>query len=318
MIRPRIAIVAVVFFTLSAEFAAARVWTDATGQYRIEADLIAFNDNTVVLQRKGDQELGAIPIDKLSEADREFLKSKEASDVVSKLSGGVQTWTLRDGLKINGRIVSYARKDLTLQLRRGKIYVNDRMFENLPEMYQLMLPKIVAQFEQINKPDKSGLEAWLVRQKGLPRTFTIDGVVMEFENGDEYVIPFFFFSNDELKILQPGWEKWLAAHQGKKYDEQENESFLLQSAAAARRENEQLRRQIALMQLNMQQLETLQAVEAGLTSLWEVTLYPAGGNAGTPLWVVTPGRNSAEATAQALAQNAGYVAAGARKVYGYE
>jgi hypothetical protein len=72
------------------------------------------------------------------------------------------------------------------------------------------------------------------------------------------------------------------------------------------------------MQLDMQRLETLQAVEAGITSLWEITLYPAGGKAGPPLWVVMPGRNSAEATAQALAQNAGYVAAGARKVYGYE
>jgi hypothetical protein len=308
----------VVTIALVTASASARVWTDATGQYKVEADLVAFNDQTVVLQRKDDKELGAVPIEKLSQTDQEFLKSKEAADAASKLTSAVQTWTLRDGTKLSGRMVGYARKDITLQRRRGKIYVNDRVFENLPEMYQLMVPKIVAQFERINRPDKDGLEAWLVRQKGLPRTFTLDGVIMEFENGDEYVIPFFFFSNEELQVLQPGWERWLTAHQGKKYDEQDNQAFLLQSAAAARQENEQLRRQIAMMQLNVERLQTLQAVEAGLTSLWEVTLYPAAGNAGPPLWVVVPGRNSAEASNLALSQNAGYVAAGARKVYGYE
>jgi hypothetical protein len=318
MSRLSIVVWAVVNIFLVATIASARVWTDATGQYKLDADLVAFNDQTVVLQRQDNKELGAVPIEKLSQADQEYLQSTEATDSANKLTTAIQTWTLRDGTKIRGRVVSYSRKDLTLQRRRGKIYVDDRVFENLPEMYQLMVPKIVAHFERINDPDKAGLEAWLVRQKGLPRTFTIDGVIMELENGDEYAVPFFFFSNDDLQLLQPGWERWLAAHQGKKYDEREKQSFLLQSIAAARQENEQLRRQIAMMQLNLERLQTLQAVEAGLTSLWEVTLYPAAGNAGPPLWVVVPGRNSAEATNLALSQNAGYVAAGARKVYGYE
>ena len=318
MFASQIATSAILVIALAPSIALARVWTDSTGQYKVDADLVAFNDHTVVLQRKDDKELGAVPIEKLSQTDREYLKSKEATEAANKLTSSVQTWTLRDGTKILGRLVGYARKDITLQRRRGKIYVNDRVFENLPEIYQLMVPKIVAHFDRINQPDKTGLEAWLVRQKGAPRSFTIDGVIMEFENGDEYVIPFFFFSNEELQVLQPGWERWLVAHQGKKYDEQENQSFLLQSAAAARQADDQLRRQIALMQLELQQLRTLQAVEAGLTSLWEVRLNPAAGNAGPPLWVVVPGRNSAEATTQALSQNPGYAAAGARKVYGYE
>ena len=46
-------------------------------------------------------------------------------------------------------------------------------------------------------------------------------------------------------------------------------------------------------------------MQAGVTSLWEVTLYPARGTAGPPLWVVVPGRNSIDATNQALAQNPG-------------
>ena len=209
--------------SLQPTIAPARLWTDSTGQYTVDADLVAFNDNTVVLQRKDDKELGAVPIEKLSQADREFLQI-ERGDGSSQ-----QTRRRRANLETQRRHEDsrpsrdYARKDITLQRRRGRIYVNDRVFENLPEMYQLMLPKIVAPFERINQPDRSGLESWLVRQKGAPRTFTIDGVIMELENGDEYVLPFFFFSNEDLQVLQPGWETWLACAQGKKYDEQANQ-----------------------------------------------------------------------------------------------
>jgi hypothetical protein len=176
---------------LTATTAFARTWTDSTGKYKVDADLIAFNDKTVILQRE-DHQLGAVQIEKLSQADQEYLKSKEAEERANEVIGKKQTWTLRDGTKVPGRVVDYARRDLTVQRRRGKIYVNDRQFENLPEIYQRMLPKVVANFERINQPDKRGLEAWLVRQKGQPRTFTVEGVIMELENGDEYGVPFFF------------------------------------------------------------------------------------------------------------------------------
>jgi hypothetical protein len=288
----------------------ARVWTDTTGKYTIDADLIAFNDKTVVLQRK-DHELGAVPIEKLSAADQQYLKSKEAGDIKDRVTGKLQTWTMRDGARVLGRVVDYARRDITLQRRRGKIYVNDRVFENLPKIYQMMVPKIVAHFERINQVDKQGLTAWLVRQRGQPRTFTLEGVIMELENGDEYGVPFFFFSEEDLRVLQPGWNEWLAANHEQNYDQQQDHSFLLQAAAAARQQDQQVQHRIAQMQLN------LQAVQAGLTSLWEVTLYPARGNAGPPLWVVAPGRNSAQASQTAMSQNPGYVAGPVRRVSGF-
>jgi hypothetical protein len=315
MRRSQTALFAVALLAGVAPIAQARVWTDSSGQYTVDADLIAFNEKTVVLERKEDRQLGAVPIEKLSQSDREYLQSKEAQEAASNATGGMQTWTLVDGTKISGRVVSYARRNTTLQRRRGRMYVNDRAFDNLPEIYQILLPRIVAQFETINRPDKDGLEAWLIRQKGQPRSFTIDGVVMEFENGDEYVIPFFVFSNEDLKVLQPGWEAWLAAHQGQEYEQQEDQSFLLQSAAAARQANDQMQRQIALMQLNqLAQQTTLEAVQSGVISLWEVTLYPSRGTAGPPLWVVLPGRTSMDAMQQALAQNAGYIAGAVRRI----
>ena len=287
--------------------AQARVWTDTTGRYTLEADLIAFDDKHVILQR-ADHHLGAVPIEKLSEADREFLKSKEAADTAARVAGGVQTWTFKNGLMIRGKVVDFARKQVTLQRKRGKIYVNDRVFENLPEVYQRMLPHIVANFEKIEPLDQKGIESWLVRQKGGPRTLTLEGVILELENGDEYGVPFFFFAADDLNVLQPGWDQWLKAHESENYENRDQQSFMLQAAAAARQQNQQMNRQMAMMQLN------LQAVQAGVTSLWEVTLYPSRAGAGPPLWVVMPGRNSAQATAAAMSANPGYMAGPVRRV----
>jgi hypothetical protein len=287
-----------------ASAASARVWTDSTGKYTIEADLIAFNDKSVVLQR-GDHELGLIPIDKLSQADRDFLRSEEAGNITTK-NGEMQTWTMANGLKVLGHVVDFARHDVTIQRRRGRIYVNDRLFSNLPEIYQMMLPKIVSFFERINPEDKSGLESWAVRQRGQPRTFTLEGVVLELENGDEYAVPFFLFSEEDQQLLKGGWERWLAAHGD--YDQQQDHSFQLQALVAAHLHNQQAQRQIAMMQLQ------LQAVQAGLTSLWEVTLYPVRGNPNPPQWVVMPGRNSQDATNAALEKNPGFVAGPVRRV----
>ena len=224
--------------------ASARVWTDSTGKYSIEADLIAFNDSTVVLQR-ADHQLGQVPIDKLSQADRDYLKGKEAGDAAKKVSGATQTWTLRTGEKLVGRVVGFAQKQLTVQRRRGNIYVNDRLLDNLPKIYQAMIPKIVAHAAKLVHDDRQALEDWLITQKGQPVTFTVEGPVFELEGGDEYVIPFFFFSMGDQNLLKPGWEQWLAANSKKQYDQAATQEFLVQSLTAARQNDEQIQQQIA-------------------------------------------------------------------------
>jgi len=37
------------------------------------------------------------------------------------------------------------------------------------------------------------------------------GCTVELENGDQYGVPFLFFSDADLEVLRPGWERWLAA-----------------------------------------------------------------------------------------------------------
>lgn len=287
----------------------ARLWTDSTGRYTIEAKLVASNDRMAVLQRE-DGELGAFPLDKLSDKDREFVKSQQAEGGAQKPTGGLQTWTLRDGTKVVGRIVDYASRDISLQRRRGRIYVNDRAFENLPEFYQKLIPVVVAHDENLQRNDQQALQDWLMRRPGAQSTIHIEGVILETENGDEYTLPFFLFSDEEQQLLKPGWKEWLAVHGGDKFDEQSDGAFLLQSLAAARQRDAKVNREIAMMQLKMQ------AVQAGLTSLWEVTLHPAAGQWGRSQWVVVPGRDSRQATENALQRYPGYVAGPVRRLAG--
>jgi hypothetical protein len=304
MPRTAVLLVSAVWLAMAAA-ADGRTWTDSTGAYRVEADFIGFNDATVVLKRENHQ-LAAIPIAKLSAADRDYLKSKEAVDQAHRSADAVQTWTMASGLKVVGRVVDYARKDITIQQRRGRTYVNDRLLDNLPEVYQKMLPAIVAHFEKTPIPDRRALDAWVMKLRGEPRTFTCEGVLLELENGDEYGVPFFFFSEADLKILQPGWQRWLAGEKDRAKHEQE--SLLLQTQAQAYQQDRRASQQIAMMQLQMQ------GYQAGLFDLWEVVLYPGPGVASPPLSVVVPGRDSRSAAAAALSANPGFTVGPIRKV----
>ena len=91
---------------------------------------------------------------------------------------------------------------------------------------------------------------------------------MELKDGNEYTIPFVLFSSRSLRLLRGGWEAWLAASESKDYNSLNDESFRLQAQAAAIIRNQEISQQIAMTQYN------LDLVRSGITSLWEVTLYP--------------------------------------------
>lgn len=292
----------------------ARVWKDVTGFYTIEADLVGFDDKTVILQR-ANKELGACPIEKLSAEDREYLKTKTAMETHNSNLGTLQTWTLSNGVKFIGRIVDYAQRDVTVQRRRGKLYANDKAYDNLPPVYQRMLMAVVQHQEQFPVNNKTDLDRWLLTLKGQPKTYPLEGVVIELENGDEYSVPFFLFADQDRQLLEGGYDEWLADQKGEGqqesapvYTDPNEHQIRLQSLAAAYQQDQQINRQIAMMNLNMQ------AIQSGLTSAWEVTLYPGPGNPYPPRWVVTMGRNSEIATQIALQQNPGFVPGPVRKV----
>ncbi len=282
---------------------AAREWRDATGKYSVEADLIASSEDRVVLKRKDDK-LIAVETAQLSAADKEYLASQEGAKLGE--AGELQTWTLRRGWKVVGRVVGYGRKEVVIQRRRGRIFVNDRLLNNLPEVYQYMLPRIVSHFEQIELEDARDFTNWVVAQRGEPRKYVVDGVMLELENGDEYAIPFIFFGPEDLKVLQPGWERWLAVHEDAVRRQQED--LYLRAQAEAYQQDRRFNQQIAGLQL------LLMAVDVGVVDLWEVYLEPAAGVAAPPLVVVVPARNSQQAIDQALSRNPRYVLGAARRL----
>jgi len=292
----------------------ARQWRDQTGVYSIEADLIGFDDQTVILQR-ANKELGACEIDKLCEADREFLKSKQALEIHDSNLQKVQSWKLVNGLHMIGKIADYAKRDLTIQRRRGKVYVNDKSFTSLPPVYQKMLLAILSEEEQQKIESESDLNAWVLTLKGEPKEYHLEGVVMELENGDEHSIPFFMFVDQDRELLQGGFDEWLAHHGDVMEDDevpqftQPNEhQIMLQTLAATYHQDQQVNQQIALMNLQLQQ------VQAGITSPWEVTLYPGPGNRNPPRWVVVYARDSQIATNLAIQQNPGFVVGPIRRL----
>lgn len=288
--------------------AQARKWTDATGRYHLEADLVAFNDHTAVLE-KGDKQLASVKIEQLSKADQSYFASEEARSVSGRSTGEVQTWTLQSGLKVNGRVVGYGRREVVVQRKYGKLYVNDRLFDNLPGVYKRMVPKIVAQFEMQPIENEKDLMAWAIKQKGQPKKFVCEGVMLELENGDQYAVPFFFFSEADLKVLEPGWERWkAAADEQEKQQKQEHEELVLQSQARAYQRDRQANQQMKHMEL------ALLASASGVTSIWEVALYPKRGVAAQPTSVMVPARDSRQATLAALNKYPNFVVGAVRKL----
>lgn len=287
-----------------------REWTDSTGLYTVKATLIAYDTASVIL--KVDQkanakshDLLAIPLDKLSKSDQEFLSTKEALQTQGDMQAS-QTWTMKNGMTVIGRVVDYVRKDVTIQRRRGKVYVNDHLLTNLPEIYQRFIPKIVEHFDKVDLPDEKAFNDWMLKQKATPRSFSCEGVILEFENHEEYAFPFFFFSDKDLAMLQTGWEKWLASEE--EHEQRERESFYLQTQAMEHQRNQQASQKMAMMQLE------LLAVGAGVTDLWEVYLEPGPRVRGYPQAVVVPGRDSDQASYAALQKYPGYVLGSVRKV----
>lgn len=275
----------------------AREWTDASGNYSLEGDLVAFDGSDLVLQ-KADKTLVGVDLEQLSEKDQEYVKSQEVKDELEKKGKAEHVWEMRNGLKVIGKVVDYMRRDVTFRMSRGTIYVNDQKFENLPEVYQKIAPLVAAHFTEREITDRAGLFDWLRRRRGEPETFTTEGVLLELPNENHYAVPFFLFSDKALQSLKPGWDRWLAA--AEKYEAQQESSLYLQSQAQAFQQDQERTAQFQKLQLQ------LQAYTAGLFSLWEVVLYPNPGTPGTALSVVVPGRDSRQASFTALERNPGY------------
>ena len=287
----------------------ARDWSDPTGIYKIQGDLIAASEDTVVLRRKGG-ELEAYLTVQLSDADREFVKQHLAAKEEDKTPDKPHTWTGRAGFKFIGRVTGYWTKDVVIHHERGTIYVNKKPLDELDQIYQQMIPKIVAEYDDATVTSLKDLTLWVRKLRGKEKSFTVNGAMMLLENGEAIAVPLFMFSDEERGILEQGWENWKA--EATKEEDKQRENFLAQTAADQYQQNQEAETR-ASQRIQLMQLELL-AVNAGVAQLWEVQLFPRPGVAARPLSAVVPAQNSFGAKALAEQKYPGFASGAVRQI----
>lgn len=277
----------------------AREWTDVSGKFSFEAELVSYSDQHVILKMP-DERLVSVALDQLSDADRQFVseaRDKVASEPEAKAQ---QTWHLANGQKLVGEVVEYGKRTVEIRRARGKLYVNDRPFDQLPQIYQQLVLRLISHHENLNINQLSDVSSFLGRQPRQRVAYEVEGVMLELENGELYGVPFMMFSEEDRRMLRTGYRSWLQAHQEDSYRHDE-ESLLLRTQAQM---YQQADRQMEL-QMQRMQLQLLGAA-AGLYSFWQIELLPPLGMGGFPLIVVVPARNSQEASMMAQQNYPGY------------
>ncbi len=282
----------------------AREWTSKNGQFKVEAEAIAFNDQLVVLKKENGG-LVAVDLNELSTADQAYIAEKETVDEAKKRLDEIQTWTGKDGLKIRGRIVAFGKKDVKVQRKLGTVHIDDKKFSAIDPLHQKVVLKVLSYLEKTTIEDEKQLENWAKSIGGEPRIYPLEGVRMELESGDEIGVPFFLFSSQDLEVLEPGWELWKerdASEQAR-----ERESFLMRAAALEYQRDRKRSQQIELLKLDML------AATAGVVDIWEVGLVPRAGTFNRPITVMVPAMNSGIASNLALQRYPGYTIFGVRR-----
>ncbi|WP_144059258.1 SHD1 domain-containing protein [Rhodopirellula sp. SWK7] len=282
----------------------AREWSSPNGYFRVEAEAIAFDDKTVVL-KKPTGELIAAELAELSEADQEYVQSREAKEAYAKSVDQMQTWTAADGMKVRGRVLAYGKKDLTVRRQLGKMIVDDKRFAAMDPLHQKLTFTIISKIVGQEITDEKSFEEWGKTLRADTRTFPLEGVLMELESGDEIGVPFFLFAKEEQELLQPGWKAWLENESNTAA--QQRESLMMQTQAMEYQRDRENRNQIEAVKLG------LLATATGVISIWEVILEPAQGNYYRRTSVMVPAQNSQAAEQMVMQKYPGFRVVGVRR-----
>jgi hypothetical protein len=84
--------------------ASAREWTDSTGTYKTEADLVEVRGNRVVLKKSNGQVI-SLPSDRLSKADQEYLESLENLEPKPENAAPPATETVTNSIRMKLKLI---------------------------------------------------------------------------------------------------------------------------------------------------------------------------------------------------------------------
>ena len=82
----------------------AREWTDNTGTYKTEANLVEVRGNQVVLQKSNGQVI-SLPIDRLSKSDQEYLESLENLEPKPENAATAATETITNSIGMKLKLI---------------------------------------------------------------------------------------------------------------------------------------------------------------------------------------------------------------------
>ncbi|HEX3997456.1 MAG TPA: SHD1 domain-containing protein [Pirellulales bacterium] len=273
----------------SASALSAREWTDATGKYHQEAELVDFDGQLVVL-KKAQGRLVAIPLDSLSTADQDYLKSQQAKADIAAAASKDRTWTLIDGKKLVGQVLKFGEKDITFSRKFAVLYVNGKPFKDLSEWRQYMALKLVSHAENKEFKDDDAVQSLIAARKGADLVYPVKGVLFLLQSGEEIGVPIWMLSDRSRAVLMPEWDAWLAAEKEVETKDklQQEQSTMARAAANEYQRNQQAQLRLQYLQLASQWFD-----------LWQVTLTAPNGTVSS---VVVPARDSRQAQIAAQQQ----------------
>ncbi len=308
-------IVAAIALTFQLPGAFARNWSDSTGKFKVEADLIAHSKEHVVLKTKKGR-LISLDVQQLSEEDRKFLASSEAAvgSLGDKDKDHVWALNIKD-MKLVGALKGYYAEDYLVQTNGTAIVVNGKKERELTELFLRILPAIVNNFEGTDLADTKALNHWLKENRKSEHKYHVEGVYLKLASGVTVAVPTFLFGTAEQEFLNPGLERWRAIQTEKlesqhKAELERKEAMMMEASARAYQANQAIQTRAQILQLEML------AVSAGVTELWEVALIP-NVPYGHPFSVIVPARDSGTAEQLAIQRYPAARIAAIRKFAGY-
>jgi len=283
---------AIVLLLASAQVVSARQWTDSTGKYHQEAEVVTFDGQLVVL-KKAQGRLVAVPLSSLSTADQEYLKSKQAKDDMASMASKDRTWSLIDGKTMTGQVIKFGQKEITFERKFAVLYVNGKPFKDLSDWRQYMALKLVSHEENKDYASDDAVQSLIASRMAAPLVYNVKGVMFLLQSGEEIGVPFWMLSDKSRAVLQPQWDAWLAAEKEAEQREQHQQEQSTMARAAANEYQQIQRNQQA--QLQMQYLQ----FASQWYDLWQVVVTAPDGTSTT---TIVPARDSREAQIRAQQQ----------------
>ena len=309
-----------VFCVLLSQQGWARVWTDTSGQFKVEADLVVADQSLVVL-RTAKGNLLAVKISELSEADRSYLNAQETQDVIKKFDvvKDFPAFRLVDGTEVVGPVTGYGITPLVVYRKSGDVIVGETEYKKLIPIYREIIPEIVGHFENANLRTPNELEKWLEKSGPAPHSYQMETVSLQTADQGTVKIPLFMFDPQDRYELDAGFARWKSLHESEAA-QAEKENYLRDELIRAKvvsryRNKADVAAAVRESNFRMMQLNLL-ATNAGVTDIWEVSLNAPVPYA-QPITVMISAPDSATAESLALKQYPKFVINYTRKASGF-